>query len=116
MTKTVAATLLVLVLAACGGSENSGIDPGTPVRDLSVAEHQALCEWGVDLQGGPGERDCGDDPDVPVPTVAECVAELAEYTDCSATVGDVESCTRALADDLCTLFHAECAALLPCVL
>lgn len=95
-----ALVLLALLAAACG--DGSGVDSSKKVSDLSEGEIQQICEWGIDLQGGPRQITCGE-TSITL-DVAGCVEsmkkELEIYETCSLTVGQLEACSEAQADEI----------------
>ena len=129
MTNRIASLLFVSFLAACGGGggggdddgdDTSGVDQSQAITELDDAEVTAFCQWAIEVQGGAGtEIDCGDGVTITVYSRAECEAEYAEVpAGCSGvTVGELELCVDAIAEDACSAFGAEaCAEYFECAL
>src|SRR5688572_23190654 len=103
--------MAVLLLGACGGdddggSTSSGVTTTKQLKDLTPAEQLQECEWGVAYSGGPGHQTmCADNVTITTGTVAECVEDMMAYASrgCTATVAQLEECTRAIAADPCSL-------------
>jgi hypothetical protein len=114
-------SLSLLLLGACGGddgSTSSGVTTSKQIKDLSADERTQECEWGVSYEGGPGHQTmCADDVTITVNTVAECVADLNEYAmnGCMATIAELETCTRAIAADPCSLGGDDCGPVFACI-
>ena len=111
MTRLIQLSFLGLILAACGGSDDSsGIDRSRTLGDLNAGELSDLCEFTLDAAGGAGaEFECGDGVTVTNDTMAECL-EGFEANQASCTVGVVEDC--ATRPDPCDL--SACSGLLSC--
>jgi hypothetical protein len=94
------AVFAVLCVAACGGSDGSGVDGDKRIGELSDGERQELCEYMADVNGPERTITCSDAVQLEVgsDSVADCVAFLASIPMCPATVSLAESCTEALAD------------------
>jgi hypothetical protein len=115
--------LAVLLLGACGGdddggSTSSGVTTTKQLKDLSASEQMQECEWGVAYQGGAGHQTmCGDGVTITVSTVSECVTDMMMYASngCTATVSQLEECTRAIASDPCALGGDKCSAVFACL-
>ncbi len=79
-----------------GSSSGPGIDPSTRLADLTPAERATLCDWSAQQMGGYDLKircDDGGDYETP-PSQAWCVAHWALGPNCSATVGQAESCLQ----------------------
>jgi hypothetical protein len=118
--RTLLPLALFATLAACSGgdgADSSGLSSSSQIGSLSTEERTTLCEWSVDIQGGEGNvTECPDNVTVTVSTVADCVADSSAYDECDLTVGDVEECSRANADDPCgALGSPACAPLVECL-
>ncbi len=100
-----------------GGGNGSGIPASTQINDLSPTQVTSFCAWSINLQGGENiETDCGDGFSVDTGTVAECTESFDDFPQCNLTIGQVEPCLFAVADDPCEGFNsAACAALGACV-
>ena len=106
------APLFAVVLVGCSPS---GLGSGTSWDDLGNAEYETFCDWSIAEMGGENvEKDCGDDVTVTSGTKDECVAELSSYVDCDLTVGDLEDCKIAVAEDPCGLGGEACATAFDC--
>jgi hypothetical protein len=111
-------TLAILALAACntpgdrrGGmitpptdaGSSSGIAPSRALTSLSPTEVRTVCTY-VSAQVGTGTTECGDGITVNGTTVDGCVEDFGSPpAGCTATVGDVESCSELLGDDPCII-------------
>jgi hypothetical protein len=113
--------LSVLLLGACGGDDgatSSGVTTSKQLKDLTPDERMQECEWGVSYQGGAGHQTmCPDDVTITVSTVAECVSDLGTYAmnGCTATIEQLETCTRAIAADPCALGGDSCGPVFACL-
>jgi len=102
-------------LPACGSDSESGVDGSQSLADLSDGEKGALCDWVAGTEGGYGKVYTCDGSDVSIAKNdrAACVAAIPQG--CSATVGQVENCVRAVSGDACQiLVRPECAAVRRC--
>ena len=80
----------------------SGVPAASQLATLSEADRTSLCEYIVEVQGGPGAHECGDGVTVEVPTVAECVMESSMFpAECGITVGQAEDCAEAIGTNQC---------------
>ncbi|HUS31579.1 MAG TPA: hypothetical protein VMZ53_23900 [Kofleriaceae bacterium] len=110
-----------LALGACGGddgAEHSGVSTSKQLKDLSADERMQECEWGVSYQGGAGHVTmCSDNVTVTVDTVPECVDAMDQYaaSGCTATVAELEACTRAIAADPCSFGGDACGPVFACL-
>src|ERR1043165_3229994 len=113
--------LLALLLGACGGddaADSSGVATSTQIKDLSTDQQMQECEWGVSYQGGEGHQTmCPDNVTITVDSVAECVSDLASYksSGCTATIGQLEACTKAIAAAPCSFGGDACAPVFACI-
>jgi hypothetical protein len=110
--------LSVLLLGACGGDDSSGVTASKQLKDLTPDERQQECEWGVSYQGGAGHKTmCPDDVTITVSTVEDCVADLGDYATrgCTATIEQLETCTKAIAADPCSLGGDSCGPVFACL-
>ncbi|HWO26919.1 MAG TPA: hypothetical protein VNO30_49655 [Kofleriaceae bacterium] len=118
----VAAFLCAGLIAACGGSDGSGVERSKSLVSLNDDEITDLCEYFADVT----EKrvvDCGGGLTVTFQAkpVAECVADHQQIpASCSATVGDAEDCNTDFADltdeQLCSdgALPASCQVLFAC--
>jgi len=98
-------------------TETSGLPPSLSLASLDASQVMQLCEWGIDIQGGPSQSwECSDGLTVSTGTVAECVAGLESgASSCDITVGEMEGCLRALGRDACNVLDdPACAAVRAC--
>jgi hypothetical protein len=102
---------------ADGGASAHSVDSSKYLDELTEAEIQALCEESMELQGGEGTKDCGEDREVTVRSVDECAAGYHEadlVPHCQLSV--VYDCYDAMGWDACKLLDTpECGPLLECV-
>lgn len=96
--------LLLLTASACGGGSGgsgaSGVGSSKRLIDLSDAEKGKLCDWMVGKAGSygnPGTCDQGTSFLAYVDQ-ADCIDDSpdATFTDCAATVGQLETCVNML--------------------
>ena len=117
-TSSILGLLFFSTLAACGGDDGdsaSGVDGNKPVVSMSTSEKQSFCEWAIATQGGAGTVHECDGFTITVQTVAECVADLADFTaNCQATVAQGEACVSAIASSPCMLGSSACDAIFAC--
>jgi hypothetical protein len=113
---------LAMGVVACAGksddSENdigsSGVPPEKYLDELTPNEVRRLCEWAIDAQGGPGEKDCGDDTTVDTPTVEECAT--GDFSPYHCPVSMVEDCMEDIGGNPCLVTSSQaCQAYLGCV-
>jgi|JI9StandDraft_1071089.scaffolds.fasta_scaffold24429_3 hypothetical protein len=119
LTSLLCAALFTVGLIACGGDD--GPSDGTKLTSLSAAEIKSVC---LDIAADFPERtvDCGGGVTLTVGlSAAECDTITVPAAACTATVGDVRSCTggvQSAADaDICSDTFtppASCAALENC--
>lgn len=118
--KTFGFALLVVLAIACssdGSGSSSGVDQSKPITTLETSEVEDFCDWMIDLYGGEAvEHECPDNVTVTTPTRAECVADYEQINaNCSGvTVGEMEACIEALAEDPCNFGGQACAEFLEC--
>jgi len=89
------------------------IDPNTPIDNLSDAQKGQLCDWETNELGGYGfTMDCGNSISIANPkTQAECISTQLKFN-CTVTVGQLETCTLAMAPSHgCIAPNAECRPL-----
>lgn len=108
--------LAVLLLGACGGDDSSGVSSSKQIKDLTDDERMQECEWGVSFQGGAGHQTTCMDGTVTVGTVAECVGDLGDYAEngCTATIAELETCTKAIAAAPCDRGGDSCGPVFAC--
>jgi hypothetical protein len=108
---------LVLSLAACGdGDKDSGVDGNKTIVTMTDAEKNDFCEWAIATQGGAGTVHQCDGFTLTVQTVAECVADFADFmANCSATVSQGEACVNAIAAAPCMPATTACEAIFACI-
>lgn len=115
---TISRVAALLAIAACSSDPpaRSGVDPATPVVDLTSNDVQLFCDWSVAEQGGVGHSEmCDDGTTVTTKSVANCVDTLADLT-CTDTIGALEDCILATDGNLCLLAtEPACAAYDACV-
>jgi hypothetical protein len=111
-TKIIAGLALSFSLAACGGSDGSGVDGSKQLGQLSGDERTDLCEFVIDAQGGAGSMHMCGEFTLTVQTVAECADDLALLTGCTATVAQAEDCAEVEPCD--SLTSSACAAVFAC--
>ncbi len=104
-------TTWCLLVIACAQS-GSGLPSSTPLDDLSYEEWEQYCSWATDLLGGPAEYSCGQFTVTVLPEDA-CVA-LMENMPCGATLGELEDCSLAMANDICDIAAPECIPVTDC--
>jgi hypothetical protein len=113
--------IAVLLAGACGGddtADSSGVAQTKQIKDLSGDERMQECEWGVAFQGGAGKSTaCGDGVTVTVNSVSDCVQDMATYATngCTATILQLEACTKAVAADPCSFGGATCQPIIDCL-
>ena len=110
---------LGLAATACGGDgdSSSGIDQSRKANSLSSSEVTTFCRWALAEQGGAGHTVAcgGGDVTITVPLQVACEASYNNLTsNCTATVGDAETCVHALSDDPCELSINACLPLYAC--
>ena len=128
MSKWLIVTLFLCtgLAGACGGGSGSGVASSKAVVSLEDDEITSLCEYALDVIGAPRVIQCGEGLLVAVgKTLSECVADIqegqTEAPNCTATVGNTESCLEAIADvsdeDWCSdelVFPSVCLPLAAC--
>jgi hypothetical protein len=120
----VAVASMALAFACGGGSGGGGpgVSGSKKIIELSPAETEDVCDFLADLLGPEREIDCGEGATVRVggADAAECVAEFSDLQsnapDCMLTVGQYETCIRAIGamtdSQWCSqMFPSECAGL-----
>ena len=98
---------------ARGDANLPAIDPSTPIDSLTDAQKAQLCDWETNELGGYGfTMDCGNSISVANPkTQAECISTELKFN-CTVTVGQLETCTLAMAPSHgCVDPIAECRPL-----
>jgi hypothetical protein len=117
MKKLSGLVLMGLVLVGCGGPAQPSIDHGKKLSALSESERQDMCAWAVSKMGGDGHKitcGSGDNKVTATFTIDHCLTTSA---DCSATYGDVVSCTEDQSNDFCGgkwVSNASCITLSYC--
>src|SRR5689334_2982880 len=103
--------LVVLAWAGCksGNSDpgpSSGLDRSAVVGDLTAPQRDSLCDWTAERQGGYGRAvDCpGGSTETTDDDRADCLegVTVIEEECPTITVADIEDCTNANHDDICT--------------
>jgi hypothetical protein len=125
---TVAFALTTAVAGSgCGGADSMTPDPGpssgigasTRIVDLTDAQGTALCDWVAGRFGGYGHGvTCTDGTTLSARQTRElCMTDyLNAPSTCTATVGDVESCTNdGVGPPTCSSVPASCFAVISCV-
>ena len=121
---------LLLLAAACGGTDGggstSGLSPSKRLVDLSATENGQLCDWmvpKVGSYGNPGTCDRTQTGTMAVALIyndqAACIADAPDLTDtdCVGTVAQMEACVNQLpaCATLTDVLNAPaCAAVLTC--
>lgn len=118
------ASLVLFSLPACSGGDGDGLGGGTGsglssskrLIDLTPQEAMEICAWAAAEQGGESQVfNCPDETTVETGTVDECVSQLALLPECDVTVGNLEACGLAIANDACSAFTTSgCEALIAC--
>ena len=95
---------------------SSGVSRSEYLDQLTTEEMRALCTWSNEVEGGPGEKACGDAGSMSVPTVDECVSGgTANPVHCQVAL--VEDCGNSLHGDACrVLVTSACKTYIDCVL
>jgi rubredoxin len=90
----------ILLAAACGGDDGSGVDGGKKMSDLSDSEAQDVCMYAEDAQGGPRTVTCDGEEFEFTPDDLECENATADEipASCDMTVDEYEDCVDDLAD------------------
>lgn len=112
-------SLCLLALSGCSGDGgNTGSAGPQPPDSLSLnsltnAQRAAVCDWVAELWGGYGKAvSCGSSTLSDPVSQADCVAQ---FPDCSATVGEMKACNQALYSAQCDVFTSgfpqECTSL-----
>lgn len=104
----IAACLVPLAALSCTVK-----DTAAPVETLTPAQRAVMCDWVTSQLGGYGFTTvCPDGVHVSTAmNQADCVANRFMYR-CTVTVGQLETCTLAMAPSQgCELPNAECRAL-----
>jgi len=77
-------SLSALALIACGGDDDgdggSGDDGSKTIVSMSESENTSFCEWAIGQQGGAGTVHQCDGFTLTVQSVAECVADFADFS------------------------------------
>jgi hypothetical protein len=115
---TTSSRFALLVICACSSDEppRSGVDPATPVADLTSEDVQRFCDWSIAEQGGFGSSElCDDGTTITTPSVARCVDTIADLL-CTDTIGTLEDCIIATGGNLCLVpTEPACGAYDSCV-
>ena len=80
-----------------------------------MEEARAICEDAISAQGGPGTTFSCDGIEITVGTVSECTTDIDSAT-CTNTVGELNDCIAAMADDSCSLLLPVCNILITCAM
>jgi hypothetical protein len=99
--------------AGGGDATLPAFDPSTPIGNLTQEQKGRLCDWEMNELGGYGfTMDCGNSISVANPmTQAECISTRLNFS-CTVTVGQLETCTLAMAPSHgCIYPNAECRPL-----
>ena len=103
----------------------SGVPGAKTVTGMTAADNQKICDWTASLYGGYGGQAICDDGSGMVATItgpsnqAACLAQAAQVpSTCTATVSQVETCTRAIStcdpnDDVAAT--EACTAMFTCI-
>ncbi len=98
------ANTLVLVLGvltvACS-SGGSGLEENLLLSDAGEDDKTTFCSWAVDILGGEGAFPVCDGVALERNTLEGCRSDFAEWSRCDVTIGMVEACIRAQAEDPC---------------
>ena len=107
--------LSFISLAACGGSDGSGVDGDKTIVSMSASERTDFCEWAIDEQGGAGTVTTCGEVTITVQSVADCVASFDSFVaSCTATVSQGETCVEAVASNPCEFGGTACAPVFAC--
>ena len=90
----------------------TGVDESRYLDELEPSEWELICQWMVEVQGGPHTVECGDGVSVRVDTVEVCV-EQDEFPHCE--VGLLVACVQGQAEDLCADAPPACDDFYACV-
>jgi hypothetical protein len=105
-----------LVWIACSSSSGSGVSSSKKLLVLSASEQDKLCQYSVDVAGGPHDVSCGQGVTISVGDKATCLSQFELLTDnCTATVDDAETCAESMSKDPCRIDVNACFALRSCV-
>ncbi len=121
ITKIISGVALSLALVACGGDDDvgdggSGVDGSKTIVSMSESEKTSFCEWAIATQGGAGTVHQCDGFTLTVQSVAECVADFADFqASCAATVAQGEACVSAIAAMPCMPATTACEAIFACL-
>ncbi len=108
-------SMVTLGLAACGGG-GSGVSANKQIGDLSDDERTQVCDWLGGLEVDNSECATGTTSSSTL-TGGGCEAFLVTLGTCDLTVGNIEECNLALADDPCSsALPPECSEYFACVL
>jgi hypothetical protein len=106
----------VVAAAACSDSKipsSSGVDSNKKLTQLTPLERTQLCDYAVEVVGEMRSESCNGTT-VTLMVKGTCDQETTAIRgDCEVTVGQAESCFKALDADLCNAITA-CAALTLC--
>src|SRR5262245_4554057 len=103
--------IFVLLISALGCGGGSGVDGGKYLNELTPDDLAKICQYGVDKQGAPGMKDCGNGTSTTVKTVDECKADTPPH----CTVSVFEACVESIGGDACKLLSTpECATYIQC--
>lgn len=103
----------LVALTACGGG--SGVSSSKQLGDLSEDEKSDLCDWMTTLEVDTSE--CATTTGTTATTLGQCTETLGLMGTCDLTVGQVEECYNALADDPCSAaLPPECNEYFTCLL
>jgi len=109
--------LSTLVMVGCGGPSQPSIDHSKKLSALSESERQDTCAWTVGTMGGDGHEITCDGQKFTFKTEI-CLNSLKNVpAGCTATFGDLASCTEAQSKDFCGgawLSNSACMAISSC--
>lgn len=109
------AVVVIGVLVGCSGGSGSGLSSSKRIVDLSADEESDLCDYIVDVQGGPRTVMCGPDVSVSFSGKADCLMDNNGFAaSCPATVADAEACAEGTGADPCGPIPASCAVFFTC--
>ena len=80
--------------------------------ELAFEQWVEVCEWMVEIQGGPKSVDCGDGITVTVDTVEDC-STREDFPHCQ--VGQLMDCVREQSQNLCGNAPVSCTTFYACV-
>lgn len=105
-----ACVLVGLVVCGCTSAGDSGLPSDRRVGEFSSSDREVFCSWWVDTLGGETELPCdtGDSVAYLLVNVEACTTGFEGLpSECSWSVGSLELCAYATAEDACAVFLEE---------